>query len=57
MDGSRNNVWYQVWFRLLQVVQKQAMEQSEDTEMKLQKVIREDKAKEEMIEDMKDTLR
>lgn len=57
MDGSRNNVWYQVWFRLLQVVQKQAMDQSEDTEMKLQKVIREDKAKEEMIEDMKDTLR
>lgn len=57
MDGSRNNVWYQVWFCLLQVVQKQAMEQSEDTEMKLQKVIREDKAKEEMIEDMKDTLR
>lgn len=57
MDGSRNNVWYQVWFHLLQVVQKQAMEQSEDTEMKLQKVIREDKAKEEMIEDMKDTLR
>lgn len=57
MDGCRNNVWYQVWFRLLQVVQKQAMEQSEDTEMKLQKVIREDKAKEEMIEDMKDTLR
>lgn len=57
MDGSRNNVWYQLWFHLLQVVQKQAMEQSEDTEMKLQKVIREDKAKEEMIEDMKDTLR
>lgn len=57
MDGSRNNDWYQVAFHLLQVVQKQAMEQSEDTEMKLQKVIREDKAKEEMIEDMKDTLR
>lgn len=57
MDGSRNNDWYQVPFHLLQVVQKQAMEQSEDTEMKLQKVIREDKAKEEMIEDMKDTLR
>lgn len=57
MDGSRNNDWYQVSFHLLQVVQKQAMEQSEDTEMKLQKVIREDKAKEEMIEDMKDTLR
>lgn len=56
MDGSRNNDWYQVSFHLLQVVQKQAMEQSEDTEMKLQKVIREDKAKEEMIEDMKDTL-
>lgn len=57
MAGSRNNDWYQVSFHLLQVVQKQAMEQSEDTEMKLQKVIREDKAKEEMIEDMKDTLR
>lgn len=57
MDGSRNNDWYQVSFHLLQVVQKQAIEQSEDTEMKLQKVIREDKAKEEMIEDMKDTLR
>ena len=33
------------------------MEQSENTEMKLQKVICEDKAKEEMIEDMKDSLR
>ena len=36
---------------------EQAQKHSHDTESQLQKVIYEDKAKQEMLEDMKETLR